>query len=94
MKQPLWVLKTAKEKHQQRLVHLSADLARNVGTILDTVQNSIPGEVCSCSYHLNVFCCSVVWSTKKQCLKSCTRVPRHFYLLMQGILRFKPHCKP
>ncbi|XP_022868539.1 uncharacterized protein LOC111388109 [Olea europaea var. sylvestris] len=41
---PLWVLKTAKEKHQQRLVHLSADLARNVGTILDTVQNSIPGE--------------------------------------------------
>lgn len=41
---PLWVLKTAKEKLQQRLVHLSADLARNIGTILDTVQNSIPGE--------------------------------------------------
>ncbi|KAL2525447.1 BRCT domain-containing DNA repair protein [Abeliophyllum distichum] len=39
---PLWVLKTA--KHPQKLVHLSADLARNIGTILDTVQNSISCE--------------------------------------------------
>ncbi|KAA8538721.1 hypothetical protein F0562_028298 [Nyssa sinensis] len=38
---PLWVLKTAKEKRVQRLVHISADLARQVGTMLDNVQNGM-----------------------------------------------------
>ncbi|XP_019435261.1 PREDICTED: uncharacterized protein LOC109343800 isoform X1 [Lupinus angustifolius] len=32
---PLWILKTAKEKSVQRLVHLSADLARQVGLMLE-----------------------------------------------------------
>uniref|UniRef100_A0A5B7BXE9 BRCT domain-containing protein n=1 Tax=Davidia involucrata TaxID=16924 RepID=A0A5B7BXE9_DAVIN len=41
---PLWVLKTAKEKHVQRLVHISADLARQVGTMLDNAQNGTYGE--------------------------------------------------
>ncbi|KAM7510708.1 hypothetical protein LguiB_009583 [Lonicera macranthoides] len=41
---PLWVLKTAKEKRVQRLVHISADLARRVGTMLDNVENGICGE--------------------------------------------------
>ncbi|KAG8375455.1 hypothetical protein BUALT_Bualt10G0101700 [Buddleja alternifolia] len=36
---PLWVLKSAKEKCLQRLVGLSADLARYTGTTLDTSQN-------------------------------------------------------
>ncbi|XP_031287014.1 uncharacterized protein LOC116145708 isoform X1 [Pistacia vera] len=36
---PLWVLKTAKEKNVQRLVHMSADLARQVGTMLENLQN-------------------------------------------------------
>ncbi|XP_015572977.1 uncharacterized protein LOC8258608 isoform X1 [Ricinus communis] len=36
---PLWVLKTAKEKNAQRLVHLSADLARQVGMMLENFQN-------------------------------------------------------
>ncbi|KAM2969076.1 hypothetical protein FF2_016233 [Malus domestica] len=38
---PLWVLKTAKEKYVQRLVHMSADLARQVGTMLEELQNGI-----------------------------------------------------
>ncbi|XP_056176725.1 uncharacterized protein LOC115671086 [Syzygium oleosum] len=36
---PLWLLKTAKEQHLQRLVHLSADLARQLGTMLDNYHN-------------------------------------------------------
>ncbi|XP_008792858.1 uncharacterized protein LOC103709336 isoform X2 [Phoenix dactylifera] len=39
---PLWVLKTAKEKCLQRLVHLSSDLARQVAIILENAQ--IAGE--------------------------------------------------
>ncbi|KAL8265097.1 hypothetical protein R6Q59_023227 [Mikania micrantha] len=36
---PLWVLKTVKESRPQKLVHLSADLARQIGMILDNVQS-------------------------------------------------------
>lgn len=36
---PLWVLKTVKETRPQRLVHLSADLARQVGMMLGNVQS-------------------------------------------------------
>lgn len=43
--QPVWVLKTAKEKYVQRLVHMSADLARQVGTMLENIQNGIAREV-------------------------------------------------
>ncbi|KAI4380303.1 hypothetical protein MLD38_006508 [Melastoma candidum] len=35
---PLWLLKTAKENEAQRLVHLSVDLARQLGTLLDNYQ--------------------------------------------------------
>ncbi|OIT36533.1 hypothetical protein A4A49_29652 [Nicotiana attenuata] len=38
---PLWVLKSAKEKRLQRLVHMSADLARQTGALLDSIQNTI-----------------------------------------------------
>ncbi|XP_009787636.1 uncharacterized protein [Nicotiana sylvestris] len=38
---PLWVLKSAKEKCLQRLVHMSADLARQTGALLDSIQNTI-----------------------------------------------------
>ncbi|KAL3650902.1 hypothetical protein CASFOL_007305 [Castilleja foliolosa] len=38
---PLWVLKSAKENFQQRLVHLSADLARNTGAMIDTLQHGV-----------------------------------------------------
>ncbi|XP_043703864.1 uncharacterized protein LOC122653963 [Telopea speciosissima] len=38
---PFWILKTTKEKNKQRLVHLSADLARQVGMILENFQNVI-----------------------------------------------------
>uniref|UniRef100_A0A2N9FIL9 BRCT domain-containing protein n=1 Tax=Fagus sylvatica TaxID=28930 RepID=A0A2N9FIL9_FAGSY len=41
---PLWVLKTAKEKFVQRLVHMSADLARQVGMMLEDSQNGIAGK--------------------------------------------------
>ncbi|KAJ9702144.1 hypothetical protein PVL29_004062 [Vitis rotundifolia] len=41
---PLWILKTAKEKYAQRLVHMSADLARQVGMVLENVQNGIALE--------------------------------------------------
>ncbi|KAL6207667.1 hypothetical protein ACLB2K_018622 [Fragaria x ananassa] len=41
---PLWVLKTVKEKYVQRLVHISADLARQVGTMLEDLQNGIADE--------------------------------------------------
>ncbi|KAH9804966.1 brct domain-containing DNA repair protein-related [Citrus sinensis] len=43
---PVWVLKTAKEKHVQRLVHISADLARQVGMMLENIQNGIARETC------------------------------------------------
>ena len=43
--QPLWVLKTAKEKYVQRFVHMSADLARQVGMMLEDSQNGITGKV-------------------------------------------------
>ncbi|XP_044479540.1 uncharacterized protein LOC123206417 isoform X1 [Mangifera indica] len=41
---PLWVLKTAKEKNVQRLVHMSADLARQVGTMIENLQNGTVRE--------------------------------------------------
>ncbi|XP_073110060.1 uncharacterized protein [Elaeis guineensis] len=37
---PLWVLKTAKEKCLQRLVHLSSDLARQVAIVLENAQDT------------------------------------------------------
>ncbi|XP_065850565.1 uncharacterized protein [Euphorbia lathyris] len=41
---PFWVLKTAKEKHIQRLVHVSADLARQVVMMLENMQNGLAGQ--------------------------------------------------
>ncbi|XP_061374956.1 uncharacterized protein LOC133317143 [Gastrolobium bilobum] len=41
---PLWILKTAKEKYVQRLVHMSADLARQVGLMLEDIHNGISGK--------------------------------------------------
>ncbi|KAL5850703.1 hypothetical protein ACOSQ4_008716 [Xanthoceras sorbifolium] len=41
---PLWVLKTAKEKSVQRLVHMSADLARQVGMMVETLPNGTARE--------------------------------------------------
>ncbi|KAL8063539.1 hypothetical protein ABFS82_01G031800 [Erythranthe guttata] len=38
---PLWIIKSAKEKSLQRLVHLSADLARYTGAMLDTFQHGV-----------------------------------------------------
>ncbi|MED6203663.1 hypothetical protein PIB30_001359 [Stylosanthes scabra] len=41
---PLWILKTAKEKYAQRLVHMSADLAKQVGLMLEDIHNGILGK--------------------------------------------------
>ncbi|KAL4276931.1 hypothetical protein HN51_059576 [Arachis hypogaea] len=41
---PLWILKTAKEKYAQRLVHMSADLAKQVGLMLEDIHNGILRE--------------------------------------------------
>ncbi|KAJ1382262.1 BRCT domain [Sesbania bispinosa] len=41
---PLWILKTAKEKYAQRLVHMSVDLARQVGLMLEDIHNGISGK--------------------------------------------------
>ncbi|CAN1786724.1 hypothetical protein LINPERHAP1_LOCUS17346 [Linum perenne] len=41
---PLWVLKTIKEKHVQRLVHISADLARQVASVLENSPHGIVGK--------------------------------------------------
>ncbi|XP_027354891.1 uncharacterized protein LOC113864883 isoform X3 [Abrus precatorius] len=41
---PLWILKTAKEKYVQRLVHMSADLARQVSLTLEDIHNGISGK--------------------------------------------------
>ncbi|GLT25651.1 hypothetical protein SLA2020_007690 [Shorea laevis] len=41
---PLWILKTAKEKFVQKLLHMSADLARQIGTLLENSQNSGIGK--------------------------------------------------
>lgn len=43
--QPLWVLKSANENCLQRLVHLSSDLARHTGAMLDTSQTGFLKEV-------------------------------------------------
>ena len=40
MFQPLWILKTVKEKNLQRLVHLSSDLARQVAVVLENFHTS------------------------------------------------------
>ena len=47
MSQPMWILKTAKEKYVQRLVHMSADLAKQVGLMLEDNHNGISGKVIS-----------------------------------------------
>ncbi|KAB2079976.1 hypothetical protein ES319_A05G038900v1 [Gossypium barbadense] len=47
---PLWVLKTAEDRNLQRLVHMSADLARQIGILLEKSQKGIVGEVL-----LNIF---------------------------------------
>ncbi|CAN0918358.1 DNA topoisomerase 2-binding protein 1 [Linum grandiflorum] len=41
---PLWVLKTVKEKNVQRLVHISADLARQVASLLENSSHGILGK--------------------------------------------------
>ncbi|EXB74916.1 hypothetical protein L484_018625 [Morus notabilis] len=41
---PLWVLKTAKEKYVQRLVHMSADLARQVNLMVEDFHSGIAEE--------------------------------------------------
>lgn len=43
---PLWILKTAKERHKQNLCHISADMARHIGVMLENFQSGIAwGEV-------------------------------------------------
>lgn len=46
MLQPIWVLKTANERSMQRFVGLSADLARQVGVMLENLQHVTAGQVC------------------------------------------------
>ncbi|KZV28336.1 hypothetical protein F511_16586, partial [Dorcoceras hygrometricum] len=41
---PQWVLKSAKEKWQQRLVHLSSDLAQYTGVLLNAFHDSVSKE--------------------------------------------------
>ncbi|XP_047170046.1 uncharacterized protein LOC124838482 isoform X2 [Vigna umbellata] len=41
---PLWIIKTAKEKYVRRLVHMSVDLAKQVGLILEDVNSGISGK--------------------------------------------------
>lgn len=41
MLQPLWILKSVKEKSLQRLVHLSSDLARQVAVIIENAQSTL-----------------------------------------------------
>eukprot|EP00262_Sarcandra_glabra_P022403 TRINITY_DN9905_c0_g1_i1.p1 TRINITY_DN9905_c0_g1~~TRINITY_DN9905_c0_g1_i1.p1 ORF type:complete len:489 (-),score=62.67 TRINITY_DN9905_c0_g1_i1:370-1806(-) len=41
---PLWILKTSKEKYVQRLIHLSADLARQVAMLLENVHKGLSDQ--------------------------------------------------
>ncbi|KAE8714054.1 hypothetical protein F3Y22_tig00110201pilonHSYRG00150 [Hibiscus syriacus] len=41
---PLWVLKTAKDRTLQRLVHMSTDLAMQIGAVIENAQNANVGE--------------------------------------------------
>ncbi|XP_039127734.1 uncharacterized protein LOC120263822 isoform X2 [Dioscorea cayenensis subsp. rotundata] len=41
---PVWILKTVQEKHLQRLVHLSCDLARQISLLLENAQINHPGQ--------------------------------------------------
>lgn len=54
MFQPLWIIKTAKEKYVRRLVHMSVDLAKQVGLMLEDVNSGISGKVIS-QYIFTVF---------------------------------------
>ncbi|XP_071734451.1 uncharacterized protein [Rutidosis leptorrhynchoides] len=47
---PLWVLKTVKETRPQRLVHLSADLARQIVMMLDNAQGGYNQKVYANSF--------------------------------------------
>lgn len=55
---PLWVLKSAKEKCLQRLVHMSADLARQTGILLDNIQNTISSKEVNTGAYLQDVTCS------------------------------------
>jgi hypothetical protein len=63
--QPLWILKTVKEKNLQRLVHLSSDLARQVAVVLENFHTS--QEVLFAMYtlanKLESIILSLYWST-------------------------------
>ncbi|KAK6927200.1 hypothetical protein RJ641_005791, partial [Dillenia turbinata] len=41
---PLWILKTAREKSMHKLVHLSADIARQIGSMLENFKCGFPAE--------------------------------------------------
>ncbi|XP_039025864.1 uncharacterized protein LOC120159312 [Hibiscus syriacus] len=41
---PLWILRTAEDRNMQKLVHMSVDLARQIGTVLENSQNHIVRE--------------------------------------------------
>ncbi|XP_027904451.1 uncharacterized protein LOC114164122 isoform X1 [Vigna unguiculata] len=41
---PLWIIKTAKEKYVRRLVHMSVDLAKQVGLMLEDVNSGVSGK--------------------------------------------------
>ncbi|KAJ0260230.1 BRCT domain DNA repair protein [Hirschfeldia incana] len=45
---PLWVLKTV-ERHRQRLVHMSPDLARQLGSMLESLEDGADKEVLNIS---------------------------------------------
>ena len=54
MSQPLWILKTAKEKYVRKLVHMSVELAKQVGLMLEDIHNDISGKVMSQYTHLKL----------------------------------------
>jgi hypothetical protein len=76
--QPLWILKTVKEKNLQRLVHLSSDLARQVAVVLENFHTS--QEVLFAMYTLANKLESIILLFK---ILLSTTGKRGFYILFQ-----------
>ncbi|CAI9094531.1 OLC1v1030289C1 [Oldenlandia corymbosa var. corymbosa] len=57
---PLWVLKTAREKRLQRLVHISADLARQTAITIDVIQTDTTKEEDGGAIHHHGSACSML----------------------------------
>ncbi|XP_010261804.1 PREDICTED: uncharacterized protein LOC104600519 isoform X2 [Nelumbo nucifera] len=82
---PLWILRTAKENYVQRLVHLSADLARQMGLILESLQNGSSEQEANGACDPQVSLTSQEISAQRKCRESLEERQRRVNIAKVGI---------